>query len=97
MTTSPQLGDIRLASDADLRFFVVGGRYADTSFTTLLEADETEGPFETYDDALEAWRVSSMRHIDEAFARYLIVQADSPAAAAEQAEEPAQQATARSA
>ena len=96
MTISPQHGDLRLTGP-NLRFFVVGGRYADTSFTVLIEADETESPFETYDNALEAWRVSSMRHIDEAFARYLIVQADSLEAVTKQAEEPPPQATARSA
>jgi hypothetical protein len=97
MTISPKHGDVRLASGADLPYFVVGGRYADTSFTKLLEADPANGPFERYDEAVDVWRASSMQHIDEAFVRYLIVQADSPEAAAEHAEEPPEQRSVQSA
>ena len=97
MTVSPGHGDVRLASGADLPYFVVGGRYADTSFTQLLEAAPADGPFAAHDEAVEAWRASSMRHIDEASVRYLIVQAESADAAAEQAEEPRQRRTVRSA
>jgi len=88
MSSNPPDGDVRDTSEADLPYFVVGGRYADTSFSTILEPTAAEGPFERYDDAIDVWRASSMRHIDEAFVRYLIVQADSPEAAAERAEEP---------
>ncbi len=97
MTISPQHGDVRLASADGLPYFVVGGRYEDTSFTTLLEAAPAEGPYERYDDAVDVWRANSMRHIDEAFVRYLIVQAESPEVASEHAEEPPQQRTAQSA
>ena len=87
MTMSPQHRDVRLHGTADLPYYVVGGRYADTSFTTLVEGDPTEGPFERYDDAVDVWRGNSMRHVDEAFVRYLIVQAESGEAASEHAEE----------
>jgi len=97
MTISPQHGDVHLASETDHPYFVVGGRYADTTFTTLTEAAPAEGPFDRYDDAVDVWRANSMRHIDEAFVRYLIVQADSPEAASEHAEEPATERPARSA
>lgn len=97
MSMSPQHRDVRLASGADLPYFVIGGRYADTSFTRLLEGAAAEGPFGAYDEAVEAWRASSMRHIDEAFVRYLIVQTESAETAAELAEEPPQQRTAQSA
>lgn len=97
MTTSPQHHDVRLASGAVLPYFVVGGRYEDTSFTTLTEAEPPEGPFEDYDDAVDAWRASSMRHIDEAFVRYLIVQAESAETASDHAEEPPEPRAARSA
>lgn len=97
MPISPQHGDVRLASEADQPYFVVGGRYADTSFTALVEAAPAEGPYDRYDDAIDVWRANSMRHIDEAFVRYLIVQADSPEAATEQAEEPPAQRSVQSA
>ena len=95
MTISPQHRDVRLASGSELPHFVVGGRYADTSFTELPEAAPTEGPFEHYNEAVEVWRAKSMQHIDEAFVRYLIVQADSIEAASDHAEEPPAQDTAR--
>lgn len=88
MSTGPQHGDVRLVAASDDPYFVVGGRYADTSFTDLLEPAPTEGPYARYDDAVDVWRANSMRHIDEAFVRYVIVQADSPAAASDLAEEP---------
>jgi hypothetical protein len=98
MSVTPRHHDVRLhAGNNDLPFYVVGGRYADTSFATLLQPDPTEGPFPTYDDAVEVWRASSMRHIDEAFVRYLVVQAASAADAEAHAEEPPSDRAARSA
>lgn len=88
MTTSPTSEDGPANSAADLPHFVIGGRYSDTSFSELLEAAATQGPFERYEDAVDAWRGESMRHIDEAFVRYLIVRAESAEAAAARAEEP---------
>ena len=89
MPISPQHQDVRLTTEGGSPYFVVGGRYQDTSFTRLVEAAPTEGPFERYDDAVDVWRAQSMRHIDEAFVRYLIVQAATPEAAGEHAEEAA--------
>lgn len=102
MTISRPNGDLRPESEDEtpadgLLHFVVGGRYSDTSFTALLEAAPTEGPYERYDDAVDVWRANSMRHIDEAFVRYLIVQASSPEAAAGLAEEPPEQPAVQSA
>ena len=57
-------------------YFVVGGQYRDTTFQELVQPDRTAGPFEHYLDALVSWRGRSMAHVDEAFARYIIVQAD---------------------
>ncbi len=88
MTTTPQHSDVRLNAGGDPPYFVVGGRYSDTSFSSLVEASTPEGPYDRYDDAVDVWRANSMRHIDEAFVRYLIVHADSSEAAAELAEEP---------
>lgn len=73
---SPQPHDLRLIpGDENIPYFVVGGRYSDTSFTNLLAADPTEGPLDSYEDAVEVWRAASMQHVDEAFVRYLVVQA----------------------
>lgn len=101
MTTSRPQGDVTVPSEdgtteagvaeSGLPYFVVGGRYTDTSFTALLEAAPSEGPYERYDDAVDVWRANSMRHIDEAFVRYLIVQADSAEVASTLAEEPPEQ------
>lgn len=57
-------------------YYVVGGRYRDTTFRELVEPDEPEGPFHDYSEALVRWRGKSMARIDEAYARYLIVRAE---------------------
>ena len=56
-----------------MRYFVIGGRYRDTSFRELVQPDPPEGPFDRYEEALAAWHAKSVRHIDEAFVRYTIV------------------------
>jgi len=97
MSITPQHHDLRLTEDADLPYFVVGGRYTDTSFAALVDPDPVEGPFDDYDDAVDVWRANSMRHIDEAFVRYLIVHADSPEDASSHAQQPPHHRTALSA
>lgn len=97
MTSSPQAGSDAPVTADDLPHFVIGGRYTDTSFSQLIEAAPTQGPFDGYEDAVDAWRGESMRHIDEAFVRYLIVRAESAEAAAAQAEESPSERPARSA
>lgn len=85
---TPQPHDLRLVpNDENLPYFVVGGRYSDTTFANLLAADPTVGPLATYDEAVEVWRAASMQHVDEAFVRYLVVQAASPEDAQTHAEE----------
>ncbi len=59
-----------------MSYFVVGGRYRDTTFREVVRADPPEGPFDDYDDALALWRSKSVQHIDEAFVRYQIVRAE---------------------
>lgn len=66
-------------------YFVVGGQYRDTTFQELVRPDRTAGPYEDYLDALLSWRGKSMAHVDEAFARYVIVRADSATGAERQA------------
>jgi hypothetical protein len=97
MTTSTPSEETPASPAADLSHFVIGGRYTDTSFSELLEAAPTQGPFERYEDAVDAWRGESMRHIDEAFVRYLIVRAETAEVAAALAEEPPSERAVRSA
>ena len=86
MTAQPH--DLELVpGEPDLSYFVVGGRYSDTTFTSLTKADPTKGPFESYDQAVDSWRAASMQHVDEAFVRYLIVQATDAEDAQTHAEE----------
>ncbi|MBT5772847.1 MAG: DUF4170 domain-containing protein [Dehalococcoidia bacterium] len=85
---TPQPHDLRLVpNDENLPYFVIGGRYSDTTFTSLTTAEATEGPFDSYDEAVEVWRAASMQHVDEAFVRYLVVQAASAQDAQTHAEE----------
>ena len=43
-------------------FWVVGGRYRDTSFTTMEEGGtEAYGPFGRYEDAFRSWSERSNR------------------------------------
>lgn len=84
----PEPHDLRLISgNNQLPYFVVGGRYQDTTFTALTAADPTAGPFDSYEEAVEVWRAASMQHVDEAFVRYLVVQAPDATEAQTHAEE----------
>lgn len=65
-------------------FWVVGGAYADTSFTKLAEGEKLEvyGPFDDYETALKEWRGHTFRTIDSAQQRYRIVTGEDQAKAA---------------
>jgi len=54
-------------------FFVVGGEYADTSFTTIAtgQTEERFGPFEER-EAHECWRALTGKTVDNAMVRYFI-------------------------
>lgn len=56
------------------RYWVVGGIYTDTNFTTLADGKpETRlGPFDTYDQARAVWRAKAMETVDDAYARFAI-------------------------
>jgi len=95
---TPQPHDLRLVDGNDrLPYFVVGGRYQDTTFTSLTAPDPTAGPFDTYEQAVEVWRAASMQHVDEAFVRYLVVQAPDAQEAQTHAEESGDQPATRTA
>ena len=55
-------------------YWVVGGRYSDTSFTILENGGaEAYGPFHRYEDALRSWSERSNRNRAQAVVRYTIV------------------------
>ena len=55
-----------------MSYYVTGGRYADTTFRVLLDPAPTLGPFDTHEEALEAWRERARATIDYATVRYQI-------------------------
>lgn len=57
------------------RFFIVGGEYQDTSFTTFADhaQEERYGPFTNYEEAKKIWQEKSLAKIDNACVRYTIV------------------------
>jgi hypothetical protein len=61
-------------------YWVVGGEYADTSFTRLAKGAKAEklGPFPTYERAYAAWQKASWRHVDQCNWRFRILEAGAP-------------------
>jgi hypothetical protein len=57
------------------RYWVVGGRYTDTSFATPVGGAETwHGPFERYEAAKTEWARLAWQTVDDALARWRIEQ-----------------------
>ncbi|MBI3453303.1 MAG: DUF4170 domain-containing protein [Rhodospirillales bacterium] len=58
-------------------FWVVGGEYADATFSGPLpgKAFERLGPFPSYEAARQVWQAHTMATIDNALVRYRIVRA----------------------
>lgn len=56
-----------------MSYYVIGGRYADTTFRTLVEPAPTLGPFEDHEAALEVWSDRARATIDFATVRYQII------------------------
>jgi hypothetical protein len=54
------------------KYWVVGGEYADTSFTRMQAGKEVEvyGPFNEWDSALGFWRGLTSKSVDDAQVRY---------------------------
>lgn len=57
-----------------MAYYVVGGEYRDTTFQELVKPAPVTGPFETYVEAYEAWRDRARATVDQAYARFQIVQ-----------------------
>ena len=64
----------RIEKEDAREYWVVGGRYADTSFTRIAGggAGDRLGPFKSEREALEAWRAKAWQTVDDALARYHI-------------------------
>ncbi len=56
-------------------YWVVGGEYADMSFSKLAPGacEERHGPFATYKEAYEVWQSRARATIDDALVRFRIV------------------------
>lgn len=57
-----------------MAYYVVGGEYRDTTFRELIKPAPVTGPFESYVEAYEAWRARARETVDQAYARFQIVQ-----------------------
>jgi hypothetical protein len=59
---------------SDLRYWVVGGSYTDTSFSQPAEpgGERWHGPFESYDAAKAEWMRLAWATVDDAHARFRI-------------------------
>ncbi|HEX2890860.1 DUF4170 domain-containing protein [Vineibacter terrae] len=66
------------------RFWVVGGEYSDTSFTSFApgKVEIRLGPYGSYDEALKAWSGRAWATVDDAHSRYSIVTEESDTGAA---------------
>ena len=60
---------------APKRFWVIGGEYLDTGFSTLAPgaSEERYGPYDSYKAAHDAWQARSWATVDSATKRYRIV------------------------
>lgn len=58
-----------------MAYWVIGGEYTDTSFTTIRNGDaETKvGPFADYEAAKAEWGRLAWAHVDDAHVRYRII------------------------
>ena len=56
-------------------WYVIGGEYIDTTFTTLKDKEEKYGPFEDWQDACYVWRAKSWSNVDSCLTRYKIEEA----------------------
>ena len=67
----------RIEREGGEEYWVVGGTYTDTDFTTLQDgcAEERLGPFNDYDQAMDTWRGKAWATVDDGFVRYRIEQA----------------------
>ena len=58
-----------------MTYWVIGGKYTDTSFTLIDggDAEEKVGPFRDYETAKSIWGKLAWQHVDDAHVRYRIL------------------------
>ena len=56
-------------------YWVIGGEYTDTSFTSIVggDAEKKIGPFDDYETAKSIWGKLAWQHVDDAHVRYRIL------------------------
>lgn len=55
-------------------YYVIGGEYSDTTFTTVLKGtEEKHGPFDTYEEAVRKWRERTGWTIDNCMMKFNVV------------------------
>ncbi len=64
----------RIEKTGSVRFWVVGGVYTDTRLSDIAggATEERLGPFDSYDDAVAAWRAKAWATVDDVCARFRI-------------------------
>ena len=74
MLQSPGAEQSTAATDPEL-YLVYGGKIEDPQGDDFVDpgALEIVGFYTSHDEALEAWRAVSQKHIDEAFVKYRLV------------------------
>jgi hypothetical protein len=74
MLQSPQTEQIAADTENEL-YLVYGGKVADPQGDDFIDPGDLEivGFFAAYNEALDAWRSVSQKHIDEAFVKYRLV------------------------
>lgn len=65
------------------QYWVVGGRYKDTSFSEILEghSEQRSGPYDSYEAAKSEWQRLAWQAVDDAHSRYFIEEAGAEAEA----------------
>ena len=58
-----------------MQFWVIGGEYADATFTDLAagQREERLGPFATYEEAHKVWAARAWATVDNALMRFRIL------------------------
>lgn len=74
MLQIPETEQTAEASENEL-YLVYGGKVEDPQGNDFIDPGDLEivGFYGAYDEALDAWRSVSQRHIDEAFVKYRLV------------------------
>tara|TARA_B100001027_G_scaffold210108_1_gene176886 strand:- start:686 stop:868 length:183 start_codon:yes stop_codon:yes gene_type:complete len=56
-------------------YWVIGGKYTDTSFNKIEDGCEIEkyGPFDDHEEARKIWDYHSWKNVDDCFIRFTII------------------------